>query len=180
MFHYSLNFRKETEPGRVSLPFCFEANTALPVEKLRQEWITALTNPLDSWLWPKQYSLPRVAEPPIREGGEFSLVYQMPDPANLEAGTTEYTYDYSIIRWEPDTLLFQYQSELEDGKVHPFSGGGTVTITEGDTNLSHIKWAGAYHHNGNRQGAEDVFANFFTLFFTSMAKNIRQHHGLPQ
>ena len=178
MFHYSLNFGKETEPGKVSLPFCFEADMALPVDQARQEWVTALTDPVNSWLWPKQYSLPHIAEPPIKQGGFFSLVYQMPDPANPDAGTTEYTYDYSIVRWEPDTLLFQYQSELEDGKVHPFTGGGTVTITEAGPGLSHIKWQGAYSHNGNRQSAEDVFANFFTLFFTSMAKNIRQHHGL--
>lgn len=180
MFHYSLSFKKETQPGKVSLPFCFEADMGLPADQARQEWITALTNPETSWLWPKQYSIPKVEDPPIKQGGFFHLTYQMPDPANLEAGTTEYIYDYSILRWEPETLLFQYQAEPEEGKVHPFTGGGTVTITPVGDNLSHIKWAGAYHHDGRRQGAEDVFANFFTLFFTSMAKNIRTHYGLTE
>ena len=180
MFHYSLNFSKETAPGKVSLPFCFEADIALPAAQMREEWITALTNPRQSWLWPIAFSVPRVETPPIKQGGFFSLVYQMPDPVNLAAGTTEYTYDYSILRWEPQTLLFQYESALEDGKVHPFSGGGTITITESGDGRSRLKWQGAYHHSGNRQSAEDVFAHYFSLFFTAMAKNIRLNHGLPQ
>lgn len=180
MFHYSLNFSKETEPGKVSLPFCFEADMALPVQEARKEWITAISDPDNSWLWPREYSIPHLEQAPISVGGFFHLIYQMPDPTKPDQGSTEYRYDYSIVRWEPDTLLFQYQAEFDNDRVHPFSGGGTVTITEVGPGISRLKWAGAYHHTGNRQSAEDVFANFFTLFFTSLAKNIRRHHGLTQ
>jgi hypothetical protein len=177
MFHYSIFFSKETEPDLVSLPFCFEADIALPADAMQREWVTALTDPARSWLWPKELSLPTVAEPPIRQGGYFSLAYQMPDPANLNAPPKHYVYDYSIVRWHPEEMLFQYQAENGNGKKHPFMGGGTVTITSTGPDQCRFKWQGAYKHTGNRQGAEDVFAHYFSLFFTTMAKNIRQHFG---
>lgn len=179
MFHYSIYFSKETEPGMTSLPFCFEADVALSAAEMQQEWITALTDPQRSWLWPRELSLPTVEEPPIKQGGYFSLAYQMPDPSNLAAGPNHYVYDYSIVQWQTNPMLFQYQAEHGDGRRHPFLGGGTVTIAETGPNRCRFKWQGAYKHRGNRQGAEDVFAHYFSLFFTTMAKNIRLHFG-PQ
>lgn len=177
MFHYSIFFSKETEPDLISLPFCFEADIALPADKVQQEWITALTDPDNSWLWPRALSRPTVETPPIAEGGFFNLSYQMPDPANLAAGPQHYVYDYRIVQWKTDPMVFQYEAVNGNGRVHPFMGGGTVTITPIDDGSCRFKWQGAYKHTGNRQGAEDVFAHYFSLFFTTVAKNIRKHFG---
>lgn len=176
MFHYSIFFSKETEGELVSLPFCFECVMPLPAADVRREWITALTHPRASWLWPSSLSLPHVEEPPLGTGGFFRLAYQMPDPANLAAGSKAYEYDYSIVRWEPgEPTVFQYQAENGNGRRHPFMGGGTVTISPIDAGSTRFQWKGAYLHRGNRQAAEDVFAHYFSLFFTTMAKNVRLH-----
>lgn len=180
MFHYSIFFSKETEGELVSLPFCFECAIPLPTAEVRKEWVTALTNPQASWLWASSLSLPHVEDPPLKVGGFFYLAYQMPDPANLAAGPKAYRYDYSILRWEPgETTVFQYQAENGDGRRHPFTGGGTVTISPVDASHTRFQWKGAYMHRGNRQAAEDVFAHYFSLFFTTMAKNVRVHFGQP-
>lgn len=176
MFHYSLNFGKDTEADDVTLPFCFDAAIGLPAALMHREWADTFTAPAPGWFWPRELSVPSLEGPSIQQGGFFRLAYQMPDPGDLAAPPKQYNYDYSIVRWDPsETMVFQYQAEHGGHRRHPFRGGGTVTITPTSPDQCRLTWKGAYTHRGNRQSAEDVFAHYFSLFFTTMAKNIRMH-----
>jgi hypothetical protein len=180
MFHYSIFFSKETEGELVSLPFRFEADVGVDAAALEAEWLNAFEDPHGSWLWPSELSLPAAEGGELKTGAFFQLAYAMPDPGDLGAAPKHYTYDYSVQRFERGPMVFAYQAEHGDGRRHPFTGGGTVSVLPGADGQCRLRWEGAYRHTGNRQGAEDVFAHYFSLFFTTMAKNIRLHHAPAQ
>jgi hypothetical protein len=175
LFHYSLNFAKETEASEVSLPFCFEVAIGDSLENVQREWLDSFTSAGGRWLWPRDLSIPTLEGPEIAVGCYFNLAYQMPDPGNLGAPPKQYVYHYSVTQWERagSRMVFRYQAEHGGYRKHPFRGGGTVTIEPAGERQCRLRWKGAYLHNGNRQGAEDVFAHYFSLFFTTMAKNVR-------
>lgn len=177
MFHYSIFFSKETDGAEVTLPFRFEADIGVDADSLEAEWLAAFEDPKASWLWPSDLSLPSADGGELKTGAFFRLSYAMPDPSDLGAGPKHYTYDYSVQRFDRGPMVFSYQAENGDGRRHPFMGGGTVSVIPGDEGQCRLRWEGAYRHTGNRQDAEDVFAHYFSLFFTHMAKNIRLHRA---
>lgn len=173
---YTLSFSRATEGEYTCLPFSFEATVKLPAREVWNEWNRTLEHHESTWLWPTQYSRPRVDAFPPRAGGVITLVYQMPNPYDLAAPPRHLEYDFDITACDAEAMYLDYT----EGAIHPFLGGGRVSVTAIDEHSCAFRWAGMYKHlseRKSREAAGDIFAYYFNMFFTALAQNIRKNVG---
>lgn len=169
---YTITFTRSIDGDYTCLPFSFDATVKLPARAVWKEWLGTLSDHENSWLWPTQYSRPRVSVWPPEAGAVITLIYQMPNPYDLSAPPRHLEYDFDITACSDEEMYLNYT----EGAVHPFLGGGRVSVTPIDDGHCTFTWAGEYKHLSERQSrqqAGDIFAYYFNMFFTALAQNIR-------
>lgn len=160
-------FRSEVNGDTHSIHFTHTRHTSLSRDEMWQGLELALTDTVNSWLWPDEFSVHRQEELPLREGGYFQTTYRMKNPDTGEVG--EYHYRYQLARWRPQEYLFEYLAQ----KGHPFRGGGVATLTLAEDGGTLFTWDGTYEYTADRAGAEEIFSWYFPTFFRRVDQNIK-------
>jgi hypothetical protein len=176
MHHYSYSWGKESDNEFTYLPYCLEVTVKLPAAAIWQEWVQSLTDHTKCWLWPTQFSQPKVPDLPLREGGGFMLTYQMPNYKDPTGPKMDLTYDYVMLEWKPQKMFCRYEGK---GR-HPFRGGGSVSVKAIDEESCKFVWEGRYRYKTGTKGMEGMAsqsARYFNDFLIKAAENILRKTG---
>ena len=143
---------REAKGEEVVLRFNIELNTAQPAQLMFEQLVLAFWNSDKSWIWPSEYEYcPRPPEGGFREGCLLEMHYRIPhynDPAVI-VGETSYTY--TIPRYRPEEMLFEYLAV-----EHPLKGGAVIRVVPLSDFNSQIRWNIEWRHTGSKKAQMSV------------------------
>ena len=135
--------------GTELMKFDARIDTDHPADLVFEQVILGFVDSEKSWVWPNKYeSAPEPLGFEPYQGCHLKMTYYLPRWDDLEKTMPGVTYNYTLKRYEPENLLFQYQSV-----DHPLEGGGTFEAIPTGENTSQFHWSGAYKPN---EGADRI------------------------